>query len=136
MKTIHVACGIIEQDGTVLATQRSESMSLPLKWEFPGGKIRENEDPADCLKRELVEELGIVVRIEKPLPLFTHTYPDFTVVLHPFICTIVQGRLTLHEHRDAVWLPPDRLHELDWAEADVPLIRRYTTMTGQAMGDA
>ena len=58
MKHIHVACAIIEIEGKVLCTQRSESMSLPLKWEFPGGKIDEGESPEECLKRELQKNWG------------------------------------------------------------------------------
>ena len=67
MKHIHVTCAIIEKDGKVLSTQRSETMSLPLKWEFPGGKINDGERPEDCLSRELHEELGIAVVISRSL---------------------------------------------------------------------
>jgi 8-oxo-dGTP diphosphatase len=63
MKHIHVTCAIIEKDGKVLSTQRSESMSMPLKWEFPGGKIKAGESPSECLHRELQEELGVEVEI-------------------------------------------------------------------------
>ncbi len=59
MKHIHVACAIIEVRGKVLCTQRSESMSLPLKWEFPCAKINEGESHEECHKRELAEELGV-----------------------------------------------------------------------------
>lgn len=59
MNIIQVTCGIILKDGKVLVAQRSEAMSLPLKWEFPGGKIVRGESEEDCLKRELLEELNI-----------------------------------------------------------------------------
>ena len=123
MKHIHVACAIIELGGKVLCTQRSEAMSLPLKWEFPGGKIDEGESPEECLKRELVEELGIEISVGEPLSATTHTYPTFTVTLYPFICEIVSGTITLHEHNAMVWLPVEELHTLDWAEADWTVIR-------------
>jgi len=122
MRHLQVACAIIEKSGKVLATQRSESMSLPLKWEFPGGKIRAGECPDECLKRELLEELGIEVVIYRPLPHSTHHYPTFTVTLHPFICTLAKGEITLHEHAASCWLRPEELPKLDWAEADWPLI--------------
>lgn len=99
-------------------------MSLPLKWEFPGGKIRSGERPDACLKRELLEELGIEVAIDRPLPPTTHDYSTFTVTLHPFICTIAKGEIILYEHAASSWLPPEELHTLDWAEADWPLIER------------
>jgi 8-oxo-dGTP diphosphatase len=97
-------------------------MSLPLKWEFPGGKINDGESPEECLKRELVEELGIEISVGQPLPATTHTYPTFTVTLYPFSCTIISGEITLHEHSAMVWLPIEKLHTLDWAEADWPVI--------------
>jgi 8-oxo-dGTP diphosphatase len=124
-KHIHVACAIIERDGLVLAVQRSSSMSMPLKWEFPGGKIDEGETPEECLKRELMEELSLGIAITRALPLFTHRYPTFIITLYPFVCTIKKGEMVLHEHNTARWLPPDKLPSLDWAEADYPIIDVY-----------
>ena len=126
----HVACAIIEQDGKVLATQRSESMSLPLKWEFPGGKIKDGESASACLKRELSEELGIEISVGLPLAPTTHRYRAFTVTLYPFRCRVVAGDITLHEHAALVWLPPAELHVLDWAEADLPVIDQYRRSAG------
>ena len=125
LKHIHVTCAIIKQDGLILAAQRSASMSLPLKWEFPGGKIDKGESPEECLQRELVEELGIQVRVGKRLPATTHRYPTFSVTLHPFVCSIDSGEIVLHEHAAITWLPPEKLHTLDWADADVPVIESY-----------
>jgi len=125
MKHIHVSCAIIERDGLILAAQRSASMSLPLKWEFPGGKIDHGESAAECLRRELVEELGIQVCVGESLPASTHHYQEFTVTLYPFICMIVAGEIFLQEHSAMAWLPPAQLHNLDWAEADLPIIRHY-----------
>jgi 8-oxo-dGTP diphosphatase len=122
---VHVSCALIEGDGLVLAAQRSSSMSLPLKWEFPGGKIHDDETPQECLRRELVEEMGVRVLVGQGLPTVTHHYPDFSVTLYPFVCAIEAGEITLHEHAAILWLPPERLSELDWAEADLPVIESY-----------
>lgn len=121
---LQVACAIIRKDGLILATQRSESMSLPLKWEFPGGKLEPGESPAACLLRELQEELGITVRVGQGLEPVTHQYPCFKVTLHPFLCDQHEGTMILHEHRAACWLAPQELSALDWAEADLPIISR------------
>jgi 8-oxo-dGTP diphosphatase len=121
---LHVACAIIQQDGLILATQRSAAMSLPLKWEFPGGKLEAGESAQDCLVRELQEELGISVRVGQRLTPLIHSYPDFTVTLYPFCCDQLEGDLTLYEHAAARWLPLDELRGLDWVEADRPIIEQ------------
>ena len=62
-KTMRVACAIIEQDDKILAVQRSERMNLPLKWEFPGGKIKRGESPEQCVVREVLEELNLQIAV-------------------------------------------------------------------------
>ena len=122
---IHVACAIIERDGLVLSALRSASMNLPLKWEFPGGKIEAGEGREECLKRELVEEMGVEIAVGRPLTPATHHYPTFTVTLYPYVCSIVSGEIVLHEHSAISWLPAANMHELDWADADLPIIAEY-----------
>ncbi|MEI6209181.1 MAG: (deoxy)nucleoside triphosphate pyrophosphohydrolase [Desulfuromonadales bacterium] len=125
MKHIQVACAIIERDGLVLAAQRSAVMSLPHKWEFPGGKIDQGESPEECLRRELLEEMSVSIFVGNPLSPGTHQYESFIVTLYPFVCSIVSGEIVLHEHSAIVWLPPQKLSTLNWAEADLPVIRSY-----------
>jgi 8-oxo-dGTP diphosphatase len=122
---IHVACAIIEENGRVLAAQRNEFGRMPLKWEFPGGKIHVNESPEECLKREVLEEMGARLEIRRPLPLTSHDYADFSVTLYPFVCSLVTEEITLHEHKAIKWLLPEELLTLDWAEADIPIIKGY-----------
>ena len=122
---VHVACAIIERDGLVLSALRSASMNLPLKWEFPGGKIEPGEELEECLRRELVEEMGVGIKVGRPLTPATHEYPSFTVTLYPFVCSIISGEITLFEHSAISWLTPARMHELDWADADLPIIAEY-----------
>jgi 8-oxo-dGTP diphosphatase len=134
MNHYHVACAIIERDGKVLATQRSETMTLPLKWEFPGGKIKEGETAPACLVRECREELGIEVAVGAPLSPTTHRYPSFQVTLYPFLCALSGGSITLHEHTALAWLRPAELRTLDWAEADLPVIAQYRRSVGAQRG--
>ena len=122
---VHVACAIIERDGLVLSALRSASMNLPLKWEFPGGKIEPGEGLEECLRRELVEEMGVGIRVGRPLTPATHEYPSFIVTLYPYVCSIVSGEITLFEHSAIAWLPAERMGELDWADADLPVIAEY-----------
>jgi 8-oxo-dGTP diphosphatase len=124
-KLIQVACAIIEQDAKILAVQRSDRMNLPLKWEFPGGKIHPDEPPEQCVIREVAEELNMRIAVSRPLSPVSHDYPDFSVTLYPFICSIVSGEITLHEHKALLWLSPPDLWSLDWADADFPIISEY-----------
>jgi len=128
MSHIHVTCAIIERNGLVLAARRSAFMQLPLKWEFPGGKIRAGEDPGECLKREIREELALDVDIAGELAPATHHYPDFIVTLYPFICKAKTSGFKLAEHAEAAWFPPGELAGLDWAEADLPVLDAYLSL--------
>lgn len=125
VKKVDVACAIIERDGLVLAALRSETMSLPLKWEFPGGKLNPHESAAACLEREIEEELGVGIAIRTPLPPSDWRYPDFAITLYPFVCTMNGDDIRLAEHKAIRWFAPEELSALDWAEADVPVLRKY-----------
>jgi 8-oxo-dGTP diphosphatase len=125
MRRIDVACAIIERGGLVLAAQRSETMSLPLKWEFPGGKIDPHESASGCLEREIREELGIGIIIHAALPPSGWRYPDFAITLHPFVCSMAGGEIRLLEHKEIRWVTPEEMDALDWAEADGPVLRNY-----------
>jgi len=132
---LHVACAIIEDRGLVLAAQRSATMSLPLKWEFPGGKIEAGESPAECLRREVREEIGVEVEIGDALPVSAHDYPAFSVVLYPLLCRIASGEPTLHEHAAARWLSPAELFAVDWAAADIPVLETWRTVKALLPGE-
>ena len=133
-KQIHVSCAIIQQDDLTLAVQRSARMSLPLKWEFPGGKIEQGESPDECLRRELLEELDLCVQVGEALKPMTHAYATFTVTLYPFICVIESGMIILREHAAFAWLSPSGLLTLDWADADRPVLDVYLERTGIGIG--
>lgn len=122
---LHVACAIIEKDGMVFAARRGKSMSLPLKWEFPGGKLDDGESLEECLVREVMEELGIGIAVLRALTPVKHSYQQFDVTLYPFVCAKGAGDICLVEHAEAAWLRPDQLSGLDWAEADLPVLQEY-----------
>jgi 8-oxo-dGTP diphosphatase len=127
---IKVTCAlIINKEERILVAQRSNNMNLPLKWEFPGGKIEANETPEACLIREIKEELNISVKIIKGLPTNIHVYTNITIELMPFICNHVKGDIILKEHADFKWLHKNELLALDWADADVPIVKYYISTT-------
>lgn len=119
---IEVACGVIVDDDKVLCVQRSENMSLPLKWEFPGGKIELGETAEACLIRELEEELEIKVSIIEKLSNSYFDYGNFEINLIPYICQFLGDKIILKEHKKYLWLSTNELIVLDWAPADIPIV--------------
>ncbi|HLO54972.1 MAG TPA: (deoxy)nucleoside triphosphate pyrophosphohydrolase [Saprospiraceae bacterium] len=120
---IEVACGVILDGDKVLCVQRSETMSLPLKWEFPGGKIELGETAEVCLIRELAEELEIRVSIIEKLSNSCFDYGNIEINLIPYICQFLGDKIILKEHKVYLWLPPNELSLLDWAPADLPIVK-------------
>jgi len=123
---INVCCAIIHNKlNQVLVTQRGSSMSLPLKWEFPGGKIEPNESPEQCIIREIKEELDIKITVKKQLPASQFTYPSIAINLIPFVCEHNDEVIILKEHADFKWLNRNELLDLEWADADVAIVNYY-----------
>jgi 8-oxo-dGTP diphosphatase len=125
MNTIQVTCAIIQIDNKILAVQRSETMKLPLKWEFAGGKIEKGETEIDCIKREIFEELNIRIEVKERLTPVTHQYSNFKIELIPFIVEYFSGELKLKEHCSYLIADKDELLNLDWAEADLPILKEF-----------
>jgi 8-oxo-dGTP diphosphatase len=126
---INVACAIIIYQDKILVAQRSEKMSLPLKWEFPGGKVKNDESAEECIERELKEELNISIKILKRLKVYFHDYGNFSLNLIPFIAEYLSGELILAEHKAASWLSKNELSSLDWAAADVPILNDFINLS-------
>ena len=122
MKFIEVTCAIIVDSKKILATQRSATMPHPLKWEFPGGKLKEGETPESCIVREITEELDILIQVERLLPSVIHRYEDRAIKLIPFVCTRVEGTITLSEHQEYQWVSCEDLNRIDWLEADIEVV--------------
>ncbi|MUP43164.1 (deoxy)nucleoside triphosphate pyrophosphohydrolase [Christiangramia aestuarii] len=123
---IQVTCALIESKQRVLCAQRSAKMSLPLKWEFPGGKLEKGETLEDCLKREIKEELGLNIKILERLPSNTHKYSDKKIIeLIPFRCSLQTSEIDLKEHSRIEWAGVSQLESFDWAEADIPIVQHY-----------
>jgi len=122
---ILVVCAIIEQNGFILCAQRSETMALPLKWEFPGGKIEPGEAEAPALMREIQEELNVEIEILERMPGHDYAYtPEKIIRLIPYRCSIKDvTKLQAREHAELRWVERHNLLDLDWAAADVPVVK-------------
>lgn len=134
-KPIRVTCAIIIKNNKILAAQRSESMHLPLSWEFPGGKVEKAESEQECLVREIKEELNIDIEVQKRLSSNSHQYSGKKpIVLIPFVCQFAAGQLVLKEHKKADWFTLDELKDLDWAAADIPVVEEFTKLFQNKLG--
>ena len=80
---------------------------------------------------QVVVTFGVSIFIDSALSPATHSYPEFTVTLYPFTCRLTGGAVTLHEHHALKWLEPHQMPELDWAAADLPVIREYMAVIAE-----
>src|SRR5687767_8821183 len=118
MTITDVAVGIVKRDGRVLICRRRKDARFGGFWEFPGGKCEPGETPPDCLRRELFEEVGLVVEPTHAFAVIEHYYPKGPVRLHPFLCRVVSGAavpLTADELR---WVEPEALAAYEFPPAN------------------
>ena len=122
---IHVSAGILMRDGRILVCQRRPDQPHPHKWEFPGGKREGGESMAECLRRELREELGIEAEVGAEVWRTVHTYPGRApVALTFFAVPAYRGTLANHAFADLRWVAIAQLATLDFLDADRELIDR------------
>jgi len=121
MKTVQVVAAIIRDGERIFATQRGYG---PYKdgWEFPGGKIEPGETSEEALIREIKEELDTEITVGDQLIQVEYDYPDFHLSMGCYWCTVLQGQLTLKEHKASRWLRVNELDSVKWLPADKRII--------------
>ena len=124
---IQVVCAIILRENKILIAQRSEKMKLPLKWEFPGGKLEDGENEEEAIIREIKEELNINILPLKKISSHIHNYGSFKINLIAYLCNYVTGEIQLLEHQDFKFVYFEKLNDYDLAEADIPVIEKLKT---------
>lgn len=118
-----VVAGLIVKNGKLLVCQRTRHQTMPLKWEFPGGKIEEGEQPRDALRRELEEELGILANVGDEVKRIQHEYPNGGMVeLRFFVVRGFQREIENRIFKDMQWADPKDLPKYDFLEADELLV--------------
>jgi len=116
---IDVVAAVIRRDGKILITQRLDDVHLARLWEFPGGKVEAGESFEVALQREILEELGVEIRIHEEFFTTEHDYVTKSVRLHFYVCTL----LTLAVP-DLRWIRPNELCNFEFPPADADLIAR------------
>jgi 8-oxo-dGTP diphosphatase len=120
-----VVAALIVRGEEILVCQRTRHQTMPLKWEFPGGKIEEGEQPRDALRRELEEELGIDATIGEEVERIQHEYPNGSAVeLRFFVVREYRGELENRIFREMRWAGRAELPSFDFLEADLALVRK------------
>ena len=123
MKTIKVVAAIIKNGNKIFATQRGYG-EFKDGWEFPGGKIEENETPEQALVREIKEELDADIKVGELIDWVEYDYPNFHLSMGCFWAEIISENLVLKEHEAARWLTREQLDDVDWLPADLALIEK------------
>lgn len=115
---------MIEQEGRVLIAQRPPTKLMPLKWEFPGGKVEPGEESSAAIIREIREELGCEITVTRALTPFVHDYRTVVITMIPFVCRLAPGSAAPHphEHVAIAWATVAELRAYDLAAADWPVV--------------
>jgi 8-oxo-dGTP diphosphatase len=101
-----VAAAVIVREGLVLISRRPEGSRHAGFWEFPGGKLEPEETLEECIVREIREELDLLIDVEKKLMVVSHTYPEYHLNLHAFLCRVSTQEDGDALFRDCIWCPP------------------------------
>jgi 8-oxo-dGTP diphosphatase len=119
-----VVAALLVRGERVLICQRTRDQALPLKWEFPGGKIEAGESREAALKRELQEELGIDAEIGRKVASLCHRYrQDGEFELHFFLVERYSGELTNNIFEDIRWEELRNLPRYDFLAADLRFVQ-------------
>ena len=127
MKTIRVVAAVILSEGKIFATQRGYG-DFKGGWEFPGGKIEQNETCKQALVREIKEELDALIEVKELIDTIQVDYPDYRVSLNCYLCKLLSDKIVLREASDSKWLSKDQLDSVDWLKADSILVEKLKKM--------
>ena len=118
MKSKNVVAAIIKKNNQYLIVQRNRNKHLGLKWEFPGGKVHDNEVFEEALSREIKEELNITINMYEKIAEEKYKDEKIDIVLHYFLCSQKSGTIKLNEHEDLAWVEKKDFDKYDFAEGD------------------
>jgi 8-oxo-dGTP diphosphatase len=115
---IRVVAAMLEKDGCYLITQRRPGGTLPLLWEFPGGRVEDGETDETALARELREEMGIEVLVRGRVMQVNHSYSEYDIDFRVYRCKLVSGEIVHHRVHDHRWVRPTDLDKYQFPAAD------------------
>ena len=114
----NVVAAIIKKDNHFLIVKRNRKKHLGLKWEFPGGKVQENETFEEALIREIKEELNIKISLQDKIAEEKYKDEKIDIILHYYLCSQNHGTIKLSEHENLAWVKKKDFEKYDFAEGD------------------
>jgi mutator protein MutT len=124
---VEVAVALVWREGRLLIARRPEGVHLAGLWEFPGGKVEPEETPAECVVREMREEMGIEVEVGECHDVLEFVYPERQVRIYPFECRLISGEPEARGSAELRWVPPAELSEYEFPPANAPLLAKLIT---------
>lgn len=121
MDKITVVSALIKKDSKYLIGLRSTGKFIDL-WEFPGGKVEENEDQISALKREIYEEFKVEIEVLGLQKKIEHQYPEFYLEMYCYECSLITNNFVLNDHSQIMWFDPKNPIELNWLPADIAVV--------------
>ena len=126
MKSITVVASLIKNDNKFLIGLRSTGKFLNL-WEFPGGKVEENEDHKSALIREIREEFNVDIEVKGLIKKIDHQYPDFYLEMYCYECGLITDNFILNDHSEIMWFDPKNPIDIEWLPADIAIVEYLIT---------
>ena len=123
----NVAAGVIWKQGMILITRRPEGRHLAGLWEFPGGKQEDGESLEACLEREIREELGLRISVDRAIMRVEYSYDHKDISLHVFYCSIIEGIPRGMECQDIRWIDPSNLQKFNFPPPDMKVVEFIST---------
>ena len=118
MKPIDVVAAIIKSEDYYLLAKRNKDKYMGLKWEFPGGKVEQNETFKEALSREILEELNVNIEIHKKVAEERYQDEEINITLHYYMCSLIDNDIVLSEHEAIKWVKKQNFINYEFVPGD------------------
>ena len=118
MNPTNVVAAIIKKGDRYLLAKRGKEKYMGLKWEFPGGKVEQNETFKDALSREILEELNVNIEIHNKVAEERYQDEEINIVLHYYLCTLIDTNIILSEHEAIEWVKKQDFSKYEFVPGD------------------
>ena len=118
MKPVDVVAAIIKSEDYYLLAKRNKDKYMGLKWEFPGGKVEQNETFKEALSREILEELNVNIEIHKKVAEESYEDEEINIILHDYMCSLIDNDIVLSEHEAIEWVKKQDFLKYEFVPGD------------------